>query len=214
MTETQRAWYITNRERKLEESRARYAANREQVLERTREYYAKNRERAREQRREYYARNREAWRQRYRENREEKLERDRLRRQQNLEAYRERRRARYARDRDKILARARPQRLWNDHGLRPEQWCALYDAQGGLCYLCGNEMTDDAVIDHDHSCCPPNRSCQTCRRGLAHPGCNSAIGFAKDDPDRLRNMADALQAAQEAFETRRADACEQLLLIE
>lgn len=214
MTEAQRAWYIANRERVLEKSRARYAANREQVLENTREYYAQNCKKAREQRREYYAQNREAWRQRYRENREEKLERDRLRRQQNLEAYRERGRERYARNRDKILARARTARLWADHGLRPEQWIALWDAQGGLCYLCGNEMTEDAVIDHDHSCCPQNKSCRTCRRGLAHSQCNSSIGMAKDDPDQLRNMADALQAAKEAFESRRTNAHEQLPLIE
>jgi hypothetical protein len=95
------------------------------------------------------------------------------------------------RDKIKILT------LWSHHGLRPHDWAAMWDEQGGLCYLCGEPMTaDKATVEHDHSCCGPMRSCPLCRRGLAHQPCNSAIGHAGDDPDRLRRMADALEAAQ------------------
>jgi hypothetical protein len=81
---------------------------------------------------------------------------------------------------------------------------AMWDAQDGKCYLCGEPMDIEHVrIDHDHSCCSPRTSCETCRRGLAHHRCNIAIGMADDDPARLRRMADALETAQIAFEQRK-----------
>lgn len=47
------------------------------------------------------------------------------------------------------------------------QWHAMRDKQGGLCYLCLRPLPEGAkeiVIDHDHRCCPPRRSCRLCRR--------------------------------------------------
>jgi hypothetical protein len=93
----------------------------------------------------------------------------------------------------------------------------MWQAQNGCCYLCGEELdpkTEAVHLDHDHSCCPPIRSCRTCRRGLTHRRCNVAIGLAGDDPARLRRMADALEAAQLAFRQRQATsgAGEQLTL--
>ncbi len=101
------------------------------------------------------------------------------------------------------------ERVWRSrfsrHGIRPEDWAAMWDAQQGACYLCGEEMVaGKAVIDHDHSHCPPEQSCRTCRRGLACSNCNSAIGLAGDDPDQLRQMAGALEAAQLAVTQRMA----------
>ena len=106
-------------------------------------------------------------------------------------------------------------RMLHKHGLRPEDWAAMWDAQAGLCYLCSEPLIAEvAVIDHDHSCCPEERSCRICRRGLAHPNCNSAIGLSGDDPAKLRAMADALEAAQLKVEGRKAIAYEQLALID
>ena len=54
-----------------------------------------------------------------------------------------------------------------------------------------------------------------CRRGLVHNLCNVAVGFASDDPARLRFMADALEAAQLAVGQRKlASAGEQLVLLD
>lgn len=58
------------------------------------------------------------------------------------------------------------------------------------CGLCGDELTPNsrtsgAVVDHDHSCCPGNRSCGKCIRGVICPGCNVGLGMFKDDPTRL-----------------------------
>ena len=102
------------------------------------------------------------------------------------------------------------------HGLRPEDWSALRDAQDGRCYLCGDELIDERLrihVDHDHSHCGDLKSCHVCRRGLACGNCNKAIGFAGDDPARLRRMADALETAKLAVERRKEEAGEQLSLI-
>jgi hypothetical protein len=101
----------------------------------------------------------------------------------------------------------REQRLKSAHGMRPEEWTAMYNAQGRCCYLCGQELDiitrNMTHIDHDHKHCPPEKSCSVCRRGLACRGCNRAIGMADEDPVRLRRMADALEAAQTGVEERR-----------
>lgn len=80
-----------------------------------------------------------------------------------------------------------------------ESYAQFWESQGGHCYLCGDPLDTSkpqlVVFDHHHACCPPNRSCSTCRRGLACNRCNRAIGYALDDPERLRRMADALEQA-------------------
>jgi ribosomal protein L35 len=95
-------------------------------------------------------------------------------------------------------------KLREAHGMTPDDLAAMLDAQDGRCYLCGSELTagHGTHIDHDHSCCPPKRSCALCRRGLACHGCNVALGLTGDDPARLRQMADALEVAQLAVRAR------------
>ena len=88
---------------------------------------------------------------------------------------------------------------WIRHGCDwNEEFGRLWQAQDGKCYLCENPLDSDQAachVDHDHSCCPPGRSCAKCRRGLAHPLCNWIVGYAEDDPDRLRRIADNLEIA-------------------
>lgn len=121
-----------------------------------------------------------------------------------------RKRARRAANPEKARAQDRAQRAKdpgrNQHGPWIKQdRAAMWEAQDGKCYLCDEPMSDPRVIriDHDHSCCVPNTSCRTCRRGLVHHRCNIAIGYAGDDPALLRRMADALEAAQMVFQQRR-----------
>lgn len=89
--------------------------------------------------------------------------------------------------------------LKNRHGMTPAQWQLMRDEQSGLCYLCLRPLPEGAkliVIDHDHSCCPPRRSCRLCRRGLACRYCNVGIGALGDSPERMRLAADNLERAQ------------------
>ena len=74
-----------------------------------------------------------------------------------------------------------------------DEWARLYDAQNGLCYLCGQTLEGVPqrliAVDHDHDCCPGGKvteSCSACRRGLAHAWCNQLIGMAGEDMDVLR----------------------------
>jgi hypothetical protein len=45
------------------------------------------------------------------------------------------------------------------------------------------------AMDHDHACCSGNKSCERCRRGLAHLACNLLLGMAGDDPEKLMRIA-------------------------
>lgn len=49
------------------------------------------------------------------------------------------------------------------------------------------------AVDHDHSCCPGNKSCGLCVRGLLCQRCNLFIGQAKDSPELLRLAASYLE---------------------
>lgn len=86
------------------------------------------------------------------------------------------------------------------HGLRPEQWQAMFAEQDGRCYLCKRPLPADRqkiAIDHDHSCtCGPRGSCSYCRRGLACSNCNSGVGMFGDDPQLMRLAAANLERAQ------------------
>lgn len=80
---------------------------------------------------------------------------------------------------------------------------ALLEEQSGCCYLCGDELAlDDAIIEHDHRCCQRPNTCAACRRGLACRPCNILVGMALDDPDRLRRIADSLDAAKALVDDR------------
>lgn len=117
-------------------------------------------------------------------------------------------RKRYKANRLRMRERDNAARLRWRHGfLSGKDKAAMWQAQDGKCYLCGREMTPGReAVDHDHSCCPKDRSCSICRRGLACRKCNLAIGHADDDPARLRRMADALEAANLAVKARKASA--------
>lgn len=107
------------------------------------------------------------------------------------------------------------------HGLTPAEKQQMLDAQGGRCYLCGDALTyDAAVIDHDHACCADvtksgrkrTTSCARCRRGLACGRCNTLIGMAGDDPEKLRRIAGSLTRVIAEVHARLAAKPEQLEL--
>ncbi len=105
-------------------------------------------------------------------------------------------RARYAANRTAMLHKSAVERHGPDVA---SVAAALWEKQSGKCYLCGIYLVPGAgsavVLDHDHRCCPAQKSCQYCRRGLACDYCNTLIGLANDDPALLRQIADNLEAA-------------------
>lgn len=91
------------------------------------------------------------------------------------------------------LSRAEKWRLYN-YSLTPGQYDAMLEAQGGHCLTC--EATEGLVVDHDHACCPDQKSCGKCVRAILCNGCNTALGMAKEDATRLRKLADYIEACQ------------------
>ena len=76
------------------------------------------------------------------------------------------------------------------HGLTTDQYDALLASQGGTCAMDGCDRTDDGAgrmlhIDHDHDCCPGDKSCGQCVRGLLCARHNVGIGFFNNDPAAL-----------------------------
>lgn len=81
-------------------------------------------------------------------------------------------------------------RLKHRFQISPDEYERLLTEQGGVCVGC---LSDPAhvgslVVDHDWSCCPGERSCGKCIRGLLCRKCNSALGMVRDDTKVLRQM--------------------------
>lgn len=79
-------------------------------------------------------------------------------------------------------------KLLYSYGITLEQYDQLFEAQDGLCAVCGEPetMTNRGIVrrlsvDHDH---------QTGRvRGLLCANCNTAVGFIEAKPCRLTGIA-------------------------
>jgi hypothetical protein len=61
-----------------------------------------------------------------------------------------------------------------------EDWKTLFDAQGGVCAICG-VVPQRPVVDHCHNTGKV--------RGILCDTCNRCMGLLKDDPDLLMSAA-------------------------
>lgn len=96
----------------------------------------------------------------------------------------------YNADRCRVYTRTKK---WN---LTEGGYEAMFDAQGGVCAICGSPPDDNKslAVDHDHSCCPEKKSCGKCIRKLLCDNCNNGLGRFKDDIDRLEKAIVYLRA--------------------
>jgi hypothetical protein len=62
-------------------------------------------------------------------------------------------------------------------GITDTDYEAMFDAQKGLCQICGKADTRRLAVDHDHD--------RGFIRDLLCLRCNAGIGLLGDDPDRL-----------------------------
>jgi hypothetical protein len=83
------------------------------------------------------------------------------------------------------------------HGLTFEDKAAIAAGQGG-CAICQRPEPGQEgwVVDHDHACCPGEKSCAKCRRGILCQWCNNTLGYAYDSPVILRAAADYLESGK------------------
>lgn len=66
-------------------------------------------------------------------------------------------------------------------GVTVERYEEMLVAQDGKCAICGGGPGRRRFdIDHDHSCCPGDKSCGRCVRGLLCAKCNVGLGSFRD----------------------------------
>ena len=108
-------------------------------------------------------------------------------RKNNLEAFRHSKRKSYQKHAGKIAVRKKTYRL-GQYGLTREKYDAMLQLQQGKCAICGeppNGRWKKLNIDHCHTTGKV--------RGLLCTGCNRAIGYLNDDPDRGLKMVEYLK---------------------
>ena len=75
-----------------------------------------------------------------------------------------------------------------------EKYQTLFTEQNGLCAICGQppKPNRSLCVDHNHTCCPTDKTCGYCSRGLLCDSCNHLLGMAEDDVRVLTNAIDYL----------------------
>lgn len=84
-----------------------------------------------------------------------------------------------------------------NYGITVEDYNRLLESQGGACAICQATETRTMAgktrrlsVDHDHE--------TGAVRGLLCGGCNSGVGYFRDNPDRLRNAITYLTSRRES----------------
>lgn len=129
-----------------------------------------------------------------------------------IECLRIRAKKRHAENREEMNAQARERRKKDPKKHREfdikkkfkmsyADYEALLVSQGNKCAACGatasGHHSGEWPIDHDHACCPHSRNgttCGKCIRGILCRSCNLTLGNAQDNPTKLRQLADYLEA--------------------
>lgn len=76
------------------------------------------------------------------------------------------------------------------YGLTPETFEAMWESQGRVCAACGGPCSGarEPFVDHCHE--------NSLVRGLLCQSCNTALGYVRDDPARLRALIRYLGAKE------------------
>jgi hypothetical protein len=76
-----------------------------------------------------------------------------------------------------------------------ECFATMLAAQGSGCAICERkEATGNGwAIDHDHSCCPGDRSCGKCVRGILCTQCNMALGLLYENTNSMARMIEYMK---------------------
>lgn len=88
-------------------------------------------------------------------------------------------------------------RLWTRYRITPEGHLAILASQEYRCAICKSEKSRPGVdnlsywhVDHDHACCPGEKSCGKCVRGLLCGLCNHGLGSFRDNPNFMIAASD------------------------
>lgn len=93
--------------------------------------------------------------------------------------------------------------LWKRYRISLAEYNAMLASQGYECLICRvheSECEKRFCVDHDHSCCPGERTCGSCIRGLLCGPCNRGLGSFLDDASQLRAAAKYLEESKTRLE--------------
>lgn len=86
------------------------------------------------------------------------------------------------------------------YGITLADYESLLESQQYKCAICFSSVSGSMNVDHDHSCCPGQKSCGSCVRGLLCGPCNSGIGYLKDNTSILMSAIDYLEKQRKTIE--------------
>lgn len=110
-----------------------------------------------------------------------------------------RQREAYKRNKDTRVLGLKYNQLKFYYNITQEQYEQLSASQDGKCAICSKtpkETGSALCVDHDHRCCPNNRSCGKCVRGLLCRTCNLALGLLGDDSYYLKKATNYIQVTR------------------
>lgn len=92
-------------------------------------------------------------------------------------------------------------------GITIKMYDRMLTEQGGKCAICGStdpggRWGTNFMVDHDHSCCPGQKSCGKCIRGLLCASCNVGLGAFSDEVDRIFSAASYLMTKTRKLEVK------------
>lgn len=92
-----------------------------------------------------------------------------------------------AKNKDRVKETSKRARLKNRYGLTLEEFELMWADADGKCEVCRKQLVrgNSHALDHCHA--------TGALRGLLCRSCNLALGYAADEPERLRALADYLE---------------------
>ncbi len=86
-------------------------------------------------------------------------------------------------------------------GMNEQSYCELLESQNGVCAIClrperriRNGKIQRLAIDHNNLCCPADKSCDKCIRGLLCEACNMGIGKLEHNVESMNRAISYLNA--------------------
>lgn len=132
----------------------------------------------------------------YIENRAEALVKQKEYREKNKEKVAAKTKEWNEKNKERRRLSARKRHLRSKYNITPEDYDRMLETQKGLCIGCERHYSEfklPLLIDHDHACCPTNKSCGKCIRGLLCTECNGLLGYGKDNPEILKRLIKYLE---------------------
>ena len=99
---------------------------------------------------------------------------------------------------EKELNRQREAKFQSRFGISTETRDKIIASVNYQCMACGDseiEAFGNLGLDHDHSCCDSEKTCGKCIRGVLCFHCNLALGYLKDDPNRVKGLLNYLEVS-------------------